>query len=40
MLPLLSVISYIAPQLETTLVFNGDTDPCVSYVKASFTLTR
>jgi cathepsin A (carboxypeptidase C) len=21
----------IAPQLRTTIVFNGDTDPCVSY---------
>ena len=22
---------YLAPRLRTTLVFNGDTDPCVSY---------
>jgi cathepsin A (carboxypeptidase C) len=22
---------YIAPKLDTTIVFNGDTDPCVSY---------
>merc|ERR1712013_518917 len=22
---------HIAPQLRTTIVFNGDTDPCVSY---------
>eukprot|EP01047_Picozoa_sp_COSAG01_P112032 COSAG01_NODE_40798_length_459_cov_1.836111_1_plen_60_part_01 len=22
---------YIAPKLKRTMVFNGDTDPCVSY---------
>lgn len=31
---------YIAPQLEVTLVFNGDTDPCVSYEGTRVALTR
>jgi len=31
---------YIAPQLETTLVFNGDTDPCVSYEGTRVAITR
>jgi cathepsin A (carboxypeptidase C) len=30
----------IAPQLDVTLVFNGDTDPCVSYEGTRVALTR
>ena len=28
---MVDVYRRVAPQLRTTLVFNGDTDPCVSY---------
>ena len=28
---MVDIYQIIAPQLETTYIYNGDTDPCVSY---------
>ena len=30
----------IAPRLEVTLVYNGDTDPCVSYEGTALAIAR